>query len=348
MRKHTILALALLVVLPGCHGRGPVGDEADAVYVAAYGYLIQYRTHFFTVAVDQVCLDGPDARRMAWRMRRSYIRVRADCPDGTPGFVPADWGRDSVPVMRLARGDSAPRWFNFFMNDPNRHWISSGNGTRRESYAAMLWRRLRARPYEVEVMTQYADAGVRSADFDCVLYRTPRGWAIEECGLVDVKWRGHQPVTENDVRGCWHLAWQPFHEEDTAGLPETAYFSTEVDTVASGRGFSTEKEYRVTTAPGLPDTAADRSALAEGWGLGWRWRLDEDHLLHLLAGGGFEGVDVTMVRGPENGLLRGVAVHWDDVGRPSLTDPMWEVLGAKVPCRLAAKQEDLDRAKEIR
>ncbi len=102
MRKHTILAPALLVVLPGCHGRGPVGDEADAVYVAAYGYLIQYRTHFFTVAVDQVCLDGPDARRMAWRMRRSYIRVRADCPDGTPGFVPADWGHDSVPVMRLA------------------------------------------------------------------------------------------------------------------------------------------------------------------------------------------------------------------------------------------------------
>lgn len=325
MQNRAYLSFLMSAFLLGCHGRGPVGSEADAVYVAAYGYLIQYRTHFFPVAVDQVCLDGPDARRMVWRMRGSYMRVRADCPYTTPGYVPAERSQDSVAVIHLARGDSGPTWYDFFRGTPTRIWISAG--TKRESYAAMLWRVLRARPVEVEATVRYADARVQSADFDCILYRRSRGWGIEQCRLYDVKWRGHAAPEMDDVRGCWHLAWEPLHEEATAGLPTAVNLSTEPDTIDAP-----SEEYRVTTTPGAADTTSDLWQMARGVGR-WRWRLDDGQFVWLGSGYMFEGVNVVLVLDPESGGVRGVAVHWDDMGRPSLTDPMWQVEGRRAPCR---------------
>jgi hypothetical protein len=341
VRRRGHVWLLLGAFLLGCHGRGPVGAEADAVYVAAYGYMVQYRTHFFPVAVDQVCLDGPDGRRMAWRMHASYMRVRADCPYTTPGWVPADRGQDSVPVISLARGEPGAMWTDSAVT-PFRMRILDAKGLRRESYAAMLWRRLHARPNEAGVVIRYADARVQSAEFICELYRTRGGWGIERCVLLDVQLRGRQAMNMEDVRGCWHLAWRPMHEEETAGLPAAVDLSTDPDS-----GDSYWPEYRVTTAPDAADSTSAVWRMARGSGR-WRWRLQGDQIVFLGAGSTIEGISATLVPDPVNGGLRGVAIHWDDAGRPSITDPMWQVEGRRVPCGPAAKQGEPGWAGEVR
>lgn len=125
-----------------CHGAGPGGEEAAAIHAAAFGYIVEYRTRFFPSAIDQVCLDGPDAARVASRMRHEYLPVRAGCAYLSPGYARSESrSQDSVPVVSLAKSDSAANWYDFLRGAG----FSSGMGwltTRHATNSAKIYRGL--------------------------------------------------------------------------------------------------------------------------------------------------------------------------------------------------------------
>jgi hypothetical protein len=308
--------------LAGCHGAGPSGDEADAVFAAAYAYVAEYSRHFFPSSAVDLCLEGPGARRIAWRMRDTYLPVRYGCVYAAPGYLEsASWSRDSVPALILARGDSAAVWYDFFMGSPIRFSTSyKENGEtryREESYLAMLWRRLRATPGEVGVHVRYSDGRVEAADFSCLLYRASPGWAIEQCDVSQVKWRISERMDpQGHLTGCWQFDWAPLNEEDAADLPRLVFFSDDPDTLSW-----TPRHYKVA----LPVDSTDSKRH-------WRWRETGEGTIKFEAGGGFEGIRATLVLDPTMNVLRGVALDWDDVGPPLLSDPMWSTRGKRTEC----------------
>lgn len=336
-RVPGVAGALIAAALVGCHGNGPRGAQADSVYAVAYGFILEYRTHFFPAPAQEVCLEGPNAPWVARRMHAHYLPIRVACEYEAAGEIPSKWSSDPTHVVSLAIGDSVAAWYGFFMASPNPFSVSyEEDGVtkwRDESKVRVLWRRLRARPYEVAIHVRYSDRRVQEADFDCLLYRSSQGWKVQQCMLSRVEWRKQGEFSREGIVGCWQLDWLPLHGEETEGLPYKAYLSGELDTLGSVRG-----DYRVLSTSEGPDSDWVTWDWGEHWRMGgeggWRWLMTEEGIVALRAGGGYEGIEGTLVLEPETGKLRGVAVQWDDVGRPQLSDPMWRIVGQSVQCRV--------------